>query len=143
MAGEHLRGILAGLSGLGFVLTFLFLQTWVVPVSVVVAVAGGSLLALMIAGGRPALRRLAGQPTPGDTDDGEPADWWVARIEPALEDVWTTWSDLVLAVGLGIVGLGAFAILVTSPSDDPPLGLLIVGFIGINGALISLAMTYT
>ena len=140
MAGAPLRGILSGLSGLGFVLTFLFVQSQLVSVPVVVAIGGISLTALVIAGGLPAVRRLIGDTTTSDTDDQETMGWWLARVEPALEDSWNTWSDLVLAIGLGVIGLGAFGVLVTSSSNDPPLGLLIVGFLGINGALISLAM---
>jgi hypothetical protein len=109
-------------------------------VPIVVATGGISLIALAIAGGLPAVRRLIGHTTTGDTNDQETTGWWLARVEPALEDSWNTWSDLVLTIGLGTTGLGAFGVLVTSPSNDPPLGLLIVGFLGINGALISLAI---
>jgi len=140
MAGAPLRGILSGLSGLGFVLTFLFVQSQLVSVPVVVAIGGISLITLVIAGGLPAVRRLIGHTTTDDTDGQETSDWWLARVEPALEDSWNTWSDVVLTIGLGVIGLGAFGVLVTSSSNDPPLGLLIVGFLGINGALISLAM---
>ena len=140
MVGAPLRGILAGLSGLGFVLTFLLVQSQLVTVPIVVAIGGISLIALAIAGGLPAVRRLIGHTTTSDTDDQETTGWWLARVEPALEDSWNTWSDLVLTIGLGTIGLGAFGVLVTSSSNDPPLGLLIVGFLGINGALISLAM---
>jgi hypothetical protein len=140
MVGAPLRGILAGLSGLGFVLTFLLVQSQLVTVPIVVVIGGISLIALAIAGGLPAVRRLIGHTTTGDTDDQETTGWWLARVEPALEDSWNTWSDLVLTIGLGTIGLGAFGVLVTSSSSDPPLGLLIVGVLGINGALISLAM---
>ena len=140
MVGAPLRGILAGLSGLGFVLTFLFVRSQLVSVPIVVAIGGISLIALAIAGGLPAVRQLIGHTTTGDTNDQETTGWWLARAEPALEDSWNTWSDLVLTIGLGTSGLGAFGVLITSPSNDPPLGLLIVGFLGINGALISLAM---
>jgi hypothetical protein len=140
MVGTPLRGILAGLSGLGFVLTLLFVRSQLVSVPIVVAIGGISLIALAIAGGLPAVRRLIGHTTTGDSNDQETTGWWLARVEPALEDSWNTWSDLVLTIGLGTIGLGAFGVLVTSPSNDPPLGLLIVGFLGINGALISLAM---
>jgi hypothetical protein len=124
---------------LGFVLTFLFVQSQLVSVPVVVAIGGISLITLVIAGSLPAVRRLIGHTTTDDTDGQETSDWWLARVEPALEDSWNTWSDLVLTIGLGTIGLGAFGLLVTSPYD-PPLGLLVVGFLGINGALISLAM---
>ena len=140
MVGTPLRGILAGLSGLGFVLTFLFVRSQLVSVSIVVAIGGISLIALAIAGGLPAVRRLIGHTTTSDTDDQETTGWWLARVEPALVEWWNTGSYLVLSIGLGTIGLGAFGVLVTSPSNDPPLGLLIVGFLGINGALISLAM---
>jgi drug/metabolite transporter (DMT)-like permease len=132
------RGVVAGLSGVGFVLIFLFAQTRLVSLPVLLGIGIATIIALFAAGGTTAVRRLAGR-TETTTDEKRETDWWLTRVEPALEDSWNAWSDLVLAVCLGAVGIGSFALLVTSPSDDPPLGLLITGFLGINGALISLA----
>lgn len=74
-----------------------------------------------------------------DTQESEQSEWSLARVEPALDNSWDTWSDAILTIGLGIVGIGSFVLLITYPSDDPPLGLLVMGFLGINGALLSLA----
>jgi len=135
---DIIRGSVAGLAGLGFVLIFLFAQTALVSLPALLAMGGVTIVALFAAGGRPAIRRLAGRAETTTGETGEP-DWWLARVEPALEESWNAWSDLVLSVSLGVVGLGSFVLLVTSSSDDPPLGLLITGFLGVNGALISLA----
>ncbi|MDZ5811638.1 hypothetical protein U4E84_09815 [Halorubrum sp. AD140] len=135
---DVVRGFVAGLAGLGFVLIFLFAQTGLVSPPVLLAMGGITIVALFAAGGRPAIRRLTGHEETTTDETGE-TDWWLARVEPALEDSWNAWSDLVLSVSLGAVGIGSFVLLVTSSSDDPPLGLLITGFLGINGALISLA----
>lgn len=141
MAASIVQGILAGLAGIGFVLTFLFAQTRRVSLPVLLGLAIASIIALFAAGGRSAVLRLSGRTETTDTIDAEGGDWWLARVEPALEASWNTWSDLILTIGLGVVGIGAFGLLVTHPEDDPPLGLLIVGFLGINGALISLVFT--
>lgn len=132
------RGLVAGLSGVGFVLLFLFAQTGLVSLPVLLAIGIVAFVALLTAGGRTAVLRLAGR-VETTTDEKGVTDWWLTRLEPALEDAWNAWSDLVLVVSLGAVGIGSFAILVTSSGDDPPLGLLITGFLGLNGALISLA----
>lgn len=137
MVRTALQGVLAGLAGTGFVLAFLFAQTGLLPPSVLAGTVLAALVALFAAGGRPALRRLAGRGRTTDADQNP--EWWLARVDPALEDSWNAWSDLVLTVALAAVGLGSFGLLVAAPSDDPPLGLLIVGFLGLNGALISLA----
>jgi len=133
-----LRGFVAGLSGVGFVLIFLFAQTGLVSLPVLLTIGIVTIVALFAAGGRTAVLRLAGRTEP-TTDEKRETEWWLSRVEPALEDSWNAWSDLVLTVCLGAVGIGSFALLVTSSSDDPPLGLLITGFLGLNGALISLA----
>lgn len=134
-----LRGVLAGLAAIGFVLTFLFAKTRLVSLPALLGIGIASIGALFAAGGRSAVLRLAGRTESADTAEAEDTDWWLARVEPALEASWNAWSDLVLTVGLGGIGIGAFGLLVTYPGEDPPLGLLIVGFLGINGALVSLA----
>jgi len=132
------RGVIAGLSGVGFVLIFLFVQTRLVSLPVLLGVGIATIIALFAAGGTTAVRRLAGR-TETTTDEKRETDWWLNRVEPALEDSWNAWSDLVLTVCLGAVGIGSFVLLVTSSTNDPPLGYLITGFLGINAALISLA----
>jgi len=135
------RGILAGIAGSGFVMLFLFAQTRLVSIPILIGIGIISVIALVGAGGFSAVQQLLGitSDTTTETQDSEPAEWWLARVEPALENSWNTWSDAILTIGLGIVGIGSFVLLVTHPSDDPPLGLLVVGFLGINGALLSLA----
>ena len=133
-----LRGIIAGVAGVGFVLIFLFAQTGLVSPMVLLATGAITLVALFAAGGRTAVRRLAGGTEP-TTDQNRETGWWLARVEPALEEAWNAWSDLVLVVCLGGIGIGSFVLLVTSSSEEPPLGLLIAGFLGLNGALVSLA----
>jgi len=128
--------MLAGLAAIGFILTFLFARTGLVPPAVVVGFGVASLIALFATGGRTALRRLLGRPEPVDSP-ADDSDWWLSQLEPALEPSWNAWSDLILTVGLAVVGLGAFGVLVTVRRDDPPLVLLIVGFFGLTGALIS------
>lgn len=41
-----------------------------------------------------------------------------------------------LPVLLGLAGVGSLAV---RPSDDPPLGLVVLGFLGLSCALVSLA----
>ena len=132
------RGVVAGFAGVGFVLIFLFAQTGLVSPVVLLAIGTVTLVALFAAGGRTALRRVAGG-AEATTDEARETGWWLTRVEPALEDTWNAWSDLVLVVCLGGIGIGSFALLVTSSSEEPPLGLLIAGFFGLNGALVSLA----
>ena len=68
-----------------------------------------------------------------DTDP----DWWLARVEPALDDSWNRWSEVVPTVGFG-----SFALLVTHSGEEPPLGHLVTGTLGINGALMTLAFVF-
>ncbi|TKX75544.1 hypothetical protein EXE46_03605 [Halorubrum sp. GN11_10-6_MGM] len=70
------------------------------------------------------------------------ADWAPARLEPALGDAWNRWSDVTLTVGLAALGVGSFALLAAYPGENPPLGLLVTGLFGINGALVSLAFVF-
>lgn len=119
------RGIVAGVAVLALFLTVVLAQTGVASVAALAALAVVGAVAL-VAAGPSALRELA-------TAEG----WWLAGLEPALEDAWNRWSDLVLAVGLGIVGFGSFAAVAVYPGEDPPLGLVVVGFLALNCALIA------
>ncbi|WP_241658439.1 hypothetical protein [Halorubrum sp. BOL3-1] len=78
----------------------------------------------------------------GTSGDDDGPDWWLARLEPALDDSWNRWSEVVLTVGLAAVGVGSFALLVTHSGEEPPLGLLVTGTLGINGALMTLAFVF-
>ena len=158
-----LRGTLSGVSALAFLALVgaLYARAMRPPVLAGLAVvAVGSLLA---AGGRSAVLELLGRETAADTvgrsgddsDDGstdawlerdaerdDDTDWWLARIEPALDDSWNRWSEAVLTVGLAAVGVGSFALLVTHSGEEPPIGLLVAGTLGINGALMTLAFVF-
>jgi hypothetical protein len=132
--GEALRGLAAGIAVLGYVGLFLLLRLQTVPAPVFVGVAVLSTAALVAAGGRPALRRLLGRESSPDATPG----WWLARVEPAVEDVWNAYADLVLTVGLWAISIGSFGRLATYPGDDPPFGLVTVGFLSMVCGLISL-----
>jgi hypothetical protein len=140
--GTVLRGVLAGIAGLGFILTFMLAQTRLVSPLMLIGVGVASIAALLGAGGRKAMLRLVGHREIPDTGKSSDTDWWLTRVEPALESSWNSWSDLILAIGLAGISVAAFALLIHSPRDNPPLGLLIVGFLGLNGALFSLAFVF-
>ena len=134
-----LRGLLAGLAVTGFILTILLAQVRSVSLGILGGLVGASVLLLVAAGGCSAVRRLFAREARDPSANG--ADWWPARLEPALEDVWNRWSDLVLTIGLAVMGLGAFGLAITAPADHPPIGLLFIGFIGLNGAIITLSVS--
>jgi len=130
-----LRGLAAGVAVLGYVGLFLLLRLQTVPASALAGVAVFSTAALVAAGGRSALRRLLGR---GSQSGGDTPGWWLARIEPAVEDAWNAYADLILTVGLWTITVGAFGRLATYPGDDPPFGLVTVGFLAMVCGLISL-----
>ncbi|GCF12351.1 hypothetical protein Harman_02860 [Haloarcula mannanilytica] len=132
---ETLRGLAAGIAVLGYVALFLLLRFRSVPASVFAGVAVLSTAALVAAGGRPAFRQLLGR---GPSTDAETPGWWLARVEPAVEDAWNAYADLILTVGLWAITVGAFGRLATYPGDDPPFGLVTVGFLSMVCGLISL-----
>lgn len=132
---ETLRGVAAGIAVLGYVALFLLLRFRSVPASVFAAVAALSTAALVAAGGRPALWRLLGRRS--STADETPG-WWLARVEPAVEDAWNAYADLVLTLGLWAISIVAFGRLATYPGDDPPFGLVTAGFLSMVCGLISL-----
>lgn len=135
-----LRGVLAGLASLAFVLFFLLTEVRVVSLPVFVGLIFVGIVCLAAAAGPSAALHLFGFGNPND--ETEEPRWWLARLEPALEDSWNRWSDVVLTLGLGALGVGSLVLLAVYPGDEPPIGLLVVGFLGINCALISLAFAF-
>jgi len=165
-----LRGILAAVSLLAFVGLFLAVEARVTDPTVLLGLAGVGTGTLLTAVGPAGVRRLLGrgESPPGrdrETDAGDAwldetaddtpwtdradraaadsdPDWWVARLEPALDDAWNRWSDAALTGGLALLGVGSLALLATYPGDDPPLGLALVGLFGLNGALMTLPFLF-
>ncbi|RLM95464.1 hypothetical protein [Haloarcula sp. Atlit-7R] len=133
--GNALRGLTAGIAVLGYVTLFVLLQVRVVPVSALAGIAVLATVALAVAGGRPAVRRLLVR---GSSAQADTPEWWLARLEPAVEDAWNAYADLVLTVGLLVISVGSFGGLITYPGDDPPFGLAIAGFLSMVCGLISL-----
>jgi len=140
-----LRGTLSAVSLLAFLALFLALEAGVASPRALAGLAALGFATLVAGGGRDAvsrlLRRQSAESEAGDGADaaGDHPGWWLARVEPALDDSWNRWSDVVLTVGLAVIGVGSFALLVTYPGGEPPLGLLVTGTLGINGALMTLA----
>jgi hypothetical protein len=103
--------------------------------SVLVGLAVLASAALVVAGGRPAVRHLLGRGS-----SSQAPDWWLARIEPAIEDAWNVYADSVLTVGLWAISIGAFGRLITYPGDDPPFSLAIIGFLSMLCGLVLLGL---
>ncbi|WP_331236056.1 hypothetical protein [Natronorarus salvus] len=80
------RGICAGLSVLAFVTAFLLTQTRGVPLAGLVALVAVGVGVLLVAGGPSALNVVLGPERPSTDADGEGSDWWLADLEPALEE---------------------------------------------------------
>lgn len=128
------QGIGAGVTVLAFVVVFLSFRIGGVSLPVLAVLIAVGVGTLAVVAGPSAIREVFGRDrTPAD-GEGERADWWLANLEPVLEDVWNRWSDLVLVVGLAGLAIGSFVLLVVSP--EPPLGLLVTGFIGMIGAIV-------
>lgn len=137
-----LRGVFAGLALVGFFVLFLLGRVGSISPQILLGVGLVSFVALLIAGGFAPIRQLL---VPGDGTVGESANtrqsqWWAVRAMAPIEESWNKWSDVVVILGLGIIGIGSFVLLVTDQSKTPPLGLLFVGFICSGAALFSLAL---
>ncbi|WP_247002704.1 hypothetical protein [Halosolutus gelatinilyticus] len=126
------RGICAGAAVFAFVLDFLLLQVGGTPLPVLAGLFAVGIGGLLVAAGPSAVRTVFGGPRSTDGTAGE-TSWWLADVEPALEDAWNRWSDLVLVLGLAALGIGSFALPAVPSQDEPPLGLLVTGFLGVIG----------
>jgi hypothetical protein len=136
-----LRGMLAGVAMVGFVGLFLLTRVGGVSPRILGGLGLLSCLALLAAGGFTAVRQLlSGNETTGEATPSEQSEWWVARAITPLEESWNSWSDGVVVLGLGVIGVGSFVLLATDQSETPPIGLLFVGFISSGAALVSLAV---
>lgn len=138
-----IRSVAAAVSLLAFLVAFVFGRAGGPSLPIVLAASVVSVIALAIAAGPGAILSLVGRPVgraDGDAEGRDGAsDWWLARFEPAVDEVWDRQADYALAGGLAVVGVIALAMLVTRSGDDPPLELLVLGLLCLNGALIMLA----
>ncbi|SNR23485.1 hypothetical protein [Halorubrum vacuolatum] len=136
-----IRGIAAGMAMLSFVLAFLLFQmrvlstTWLLLLLVVGVVGTVVSLGPMSLG-----HRFSGDGNESVNEpDRDAGGWWLAAVASLLEERWNTWSDLVLVLGFGSIGVGSFVALAVHPGDDPPFGLVIIGFFCLTCALVGLA----
>ncbi|MGM0448169.1 MAG: hypothetical protein ACQERM_07960 [Methanobacteriota archaeon] len=165
-----LRGTIAAVSLLAFGSLFLALEARVTSPAVLGGLAALGTAALLAAAGRSGIRGLLGrgESLPGNASEGSAngdawldeaddtpwtdrsdragggskTDWPLARLEPALDDAWNRWSDVVLTLGLAALGVGALVLLATYPGEEPPLGLLLLVAFGLNGALVTLPFVF-
>ncbi|GAA0722243.1 hypothetical protein J2744_000151 [Halorubrum trapanicum] len=164
-----LRGTLAAVSLLAFVGLFFALEARVTSPAVLLGLAAVGVVSLLAAAGRSGVRRLLGRADSDPGSHGETAaeddawldesagdtpwtdrtdradaetDWWLARLEPALDDAWNRWSDAALTVGLAALGGGSLVLIATYSGGDPPLGLLLLVAFGLNGALVTLPFLF-
>ncbi|ELZ45977.1 hypothetical protein C464_11580 [Halorubrum coriense DSM 10284] len=165
-----LRGTAAAVSLLAFAALFLALRARVTAPTVLGGLAAVAVATLLAAVGPSGVRQLLGRGEPGRGDDRGPTaegdawldetgddapwtdradraaesdpDWWLARLDPALDDAWNRWADAALTVGLAALGIGSLALLATYPGEDPPLGLAVLGVFGLNGALVALPFLF-
>ncbi len=134
-----LRGLLAGFAGLSFLLLFLLFEARVLSLQAALVLLVVGLGSLAAAVGPTGILQLLGISPPRSEPNADDNGWWLANLEPTLEESWNRWSDLVLSLGLGAAGVGALVLVALSPDGEPPLGLLVVALVGINASLISLA----
>jgi hypothetical protein len=131
----------AGLAVVGFVVLSLFARLGSISLEILIGIGVISFVALLIAGGLVPIQQLL---APGDAAaDGstntKQSEWWAVRVIASLEESWNRWSDVIVILGLGAIGIGSFVLLITDQSETPPLGLLFVGFICSGAAFFSLA----
>jgi hypothetical protein len=141
-ATTTLRGVSAGLAVVGFVVLSLFARLGSISLEILIGIGVISFVALLIAGGLAPIQQLL---APGDAAaDGSTntrqSRWWVVRAIAPLEESWNRWSDAIVILGLGVIGIGSFVLLITDQSETPPIGLLFVGFICSGAAFFSLAL---
>jgi hypothetical protein len=141
-AKAALRGVLAGASMVGFINLFLFAQGNLVSLRALAGIGFISFIALIAAGGFSAAQQLIiiGGDAASESTKSNESDWWVARAISPLKESWNVWSDAVVILGLGAIGIGSFVLLATDQSENPSLALLFIGFIAGGAALFSLAL---
>lgn len=138
------RSIFAALAVTCLLVAFLVSQAGSGRGRLALGAAAIGILSLAIAAGPRALLQLFGARRGGEDGDREHGDqstddWWLANLESALDGVWDTQADYLLASGLAVVGVGSLVAVATYPGEDAPVQLLAVGLVSLNGALIVLA----
>ena len=137
-----IRGICAGLGVTGAFAFLLVVRVGGTSPQILAGIGVVTVIAVLIGGGFASVKQLLvpGENTGGESVDAGQSEWWVVRAKAPLEESWNRWSDAVVILGLGVTGIGSFALLTTDPSDGMSLGLLFVGFICSGAALFSLAL---
>lgn len=139
-----IRSVAAAVSLLGVMIAFVLAGSMSASPRLVFGAAAVGAVALCVAAGPRALVSVfVGATSRGDGEGGQAVEstWWLARFEPAVESVWTRWADYTLLVGLVVVAVGAFATVATSEGSDPPIAMLVLGFLCTICAFLVLAMT--
>jgi len=123
-----LAGLLSGGAVVAFVLLFVLARARIGPPRLLAALAGIGVIAVLAVIGIGGLELLF-QP---------PEEWWLERVETALEDVWNGYADAVLIGGLLVVGVGVLGRSLSNPTGESAYGLLVVAFICFSAALFAL-----
>lgn len=127
---DALAGFLAGSAAFAFVVLFVLTRAGVAPLWLALAIATVGFAAALIAVGVDGLRTIL-------RPDNQ---WWLERVETALEGTWNGYADTVLVGGLTVTGVVAAALLLVDPTAERAPGLLLVAFFGLNGALFVFAV---
>lgn len=69
---------------------------------------------------------------------GTSEEWWLGRVETALEAAWNGYADVTLVGGLFVVGIAALGQSLSDPTSEPAYGLLVVAFICLGAAFLAL-----